>query len=390
MAIKMIDNKHWTGLSTDTKPVSATNSGVELLDIFTETDTGIDYITYDGTNWVVYEHDQLTEAQINAQVDLALNTAIPASNTLNSINDVLLDQLVPAVNDINTDLGESADTHTASTVFGVLDLLKDNIASIPTTMRGTDNAALASVLGALNDATAADAPTDVDTAMAYLKQLVTLLLLVPTTAMRGTDNAALASVLGALDTSGATGAVGTDKVAMAYLKQLVTASIALEKETEYVEEHLHHKVHWYGKAADQTTNWCDGATLTSFRATSGDNAWGTAGNDPAKCFSTADTLSELGTGLVCGDFDMILVTANSSGNLYKLRLVWGTGTLAEAITAGQFTELVYSRATGDTTRIPRAFGCPKIGIANAVWVVIWSATNDATLDFMLGVHAYNF
>jgi hypothetical protein len=131
------------------------------------------------------------------------------------------------------------------------------------------------------------------------------------------------------------------------IEQLKTDLAAVAKEVEYTEDHLHHRVIWYGKNADQTTNWCNAATLTSYRATSGDNAWGTAGNDPAKCFSTADTLSELGTGLVCGDFDMILVTANSSGNLYRLRLVWGTGTLAEAITANQFTELVYSRATGD-------------------------------------------
>lgn len=97
MAVKMIDNKHFTCLSTDVKPTTATSSEVELLDICTETDTGIDYITYDGLNWVVYEADPLSADQINAQVDLALNTAIPASNTALSVNDILLDIVRPAM-----------------------------------------------------------------------------------------------------------------------------------------------------------------------------------------------------------------------------------------------------------------------------------------------------
>jgi hypothetical protein len=41
--------------------------------------------------------DSTDLAAINAEVDTALNTAIPASNTANSVNDVLLDQLKPNV-----------------------------------------------------------------------------------------------------------------------------------------------------------------------------------------------------------------------------------------------------------------------------------------------------
>jgi len=37
----------------------------------------------------------VTTAEVNTEVDGALNTAIPASNTANSVNDVLLDQLAP-------------------------------------------------------------------------------------------------------------------------------------------------------------------------------------------------------------------------------------------------------------------------------------------------------
>jgi len=118
-----------------------------------------------------------------------------------------------------------------------LSALQTLLAAIPTTMRGTDSAALASVLGALDTAAATGAVSDVKLAMAYLKQLVTTLITVaadvanvdgssiPT--MVGTNNAALASVLGALNSAAATGAVSDAKVAMAYLKQLVTQNVSL-------------------------------------------------------------------------------------------------------------------------------------------------------------------
>jgi hypothetical protein len=113
--------------------------------------------------------------------------------------------------------------------------VQDVVDAIPTTaMRGTDNAALASVVGALNDAAAAGAVTDVDTAMAYIKQLVTAIQLIPTTAMRGTDNAALASVLGALADATGSGAVSDAKTAMTYLKQIVTSEIAVKARTDTI------------------------------------------------------------------------------------------------------------------------------------------------------------
>ncbi len=54
-----------------------------------------------------------------------------------------------------------------------LEAIADAVAAIPTTMVGTDSAALASVVGALNSAAATGAVTTNDLVMAYLKQLVT-------------------------------------------------------------------------------------------------------------------------------------------------------------------------------------------------------------------------
>ena len=52
MTVRNVDNEHWTGLSWDEKPPVATNSGVELDNISTETDIGKVYMAHDGTNWV--------------------------------------------------------------------------------------------------------------------------------------------------------------------------------------------------------------------------------------------------------------------------------------------------------------------------------------------------
>lgn len=59
--------------------------------------------------------------------------------------------------------------------FG-LDALHTDIAAIPTAMVGTDNAFLAAVGGALADAAAAGDPTEADTLMKYVKQLVNVLV----------------------------------------------------------------------------------------------------------------------------------------------------------------------------------------------------------------------
>lgn len=126
-----------------------------------------------------------------------------------------------------------------------------------TDMRGTDNAALASVLGALADAAAAGDPTATDTVMQYVKQLVNVLVgtagvatfpaeAAPANAvslaeviraihadvtglngdaMRGTDNAALASVLGALTDAAAAGDPTATDTVMQYMKQLVNVLV---------------------------------------------------------------------------------------------------------------------------------------------------------------------
>ncbi len=87
--------------------------------------------------------DVLTLAAINAEVDTALNTAVPASNTANSINDLLLDQIDVVVDNIHdTDLpAVKSDTGAIKaitdllTLTAIADAVHDEVTEGTTTLR---------------------------------------------------------------------------------------------------------------------------------------------------------------------------------------------------------------------------------------------------------------
>ncbi len=160
-------------------------------------------------------------------------------------------------------------------------------------------------------------------------------------------------------------------------------------ETEYTEHHLHNREIWYGISADQSGNdWALQETLNPYRATSGDNTWGTAGTDPAKLFGTADT--PIFVGGERGDYHRILIIDNTSATVYKLRIVWGSGTNLEAVAAGQYSEFMFIKEVADKNRKILDVMTPKIAAGSKMWMECWNATNDATIDFFIGVHEYAF
>jgi len=158
-------------------------------------------------------------------------------------------------------------------------------------------------------------------------------------------------------------------------------------EIETIEHHFHNSEYWYGISANQTVNdWALQNTLSPFRATSGNNAWGTEGADPAKIFGTDDT--PIISGGLSGDFHRILILDNSSATVYKLRIIWDPTSAAAGVTAGNYSEFMFIKEVADKNRKILDIMTPKISAGSKMWMECWNATNDATIDFFVGVHEY--
>ena len=180
---------------------------------------------------------------------------------------------------------------------------------------------------------------------------------------------------------GVIGDVGNVSIAMRLDEILATA--------EEVEHHFHTKARWFGLSGSVTdTNWGDD-TLAPFVATSGNNTYGGATDtDIARVLGKADT-PVIG-GQLFFDMDTIVIISSTATSIYKMRFLWGTGTWAEAVAAGQYTETMAivisaaSRSAKETIRMPRL----RCGL-DQVWCQVWNATNDATISFFVGVHGYD-
>ena len=127
-----------------------------------------------------------------------------------------------------------------------------------------------------------------------------------------------------------------------------------------------------------------------FRAISGHNAYGTDANDAALVLGTDDTPRI--TGMTRFDLHRLFIAAVSVNTPWKLRIIYGSGSMLEAIASGQYTEVVLAQ---DDTNPQQAVGIPVDVImprihceTDKVWVQVWNATNDATIDFLVGLHEY--
>lgn len=178
------------------------------------------------------------------------------------------------------------------------------------------------------------------------------------------------------------------------IDQLTTAGLrgtsnSLAYRVHEIERHLHGRERWRGKKAVQTaTDWADDV-LTPFRATSGENAYGSDENDEALVLGTDDT--PIIAGMVRYDLHRIILVNASASTAYKLRLVYGSGTMADAITAGQFSELVImsdpsaQQVAHDVFDVMMPRGTSGV---TKVWIQAWNATNNATVDVLVGLHEY--
>jgi hypothetical protein len=156
------------------------------------------------------------------------------------------------------------------------------------------------------------------------------------------------------------------------------------------QQHVHSREYWFGISGDQSGNdWGDGTSLTPYRAISGNGDFGGDANDEAKVLGTDDT-PILAGGLTV-DVHRILVVGVSVDTEWRLRIVWGTGTMADAITANQVSALMVKFDSVNpqlSAGVPVDVRMPGFDVGYKVWIQAQNATNNATIDFYVGVHEY--
>lgn len=186
--------------------------------------------------------------------------------------------------------------------------------------------------------------------------------------------------------------VETDVAAIKAVTDNLPDSGALTHLTEEVEEicqHFHNIERWWGAvAAPDETNAIEANVNRPFQATSGANTWGAA----IPICGTAD--NPVLTGQV--EFDahrLLIVDIDSETDEWRLRIIWGDGTSADAITAGQWSEIPIianaipgNRAGG----VPMPIRMLPVAIGTKLWAQSWNDTLNEILQFTWGAHGYPY
>jgi len=180
----------------------------------------------------------------------------------------------------------------------------------------------------------------------------------------------------------------TDKIDGAATDGLAGVSNSLAYRVMELERHFHNRERWWGAVAvPDETNAIDANVDTPFAATSGNDTWGTAipicgtGDDPTP-----------GDGDTKFDCHRVFVTdLDDDTTPWRLRIIWGAGTSGDAITAGDWTEVMIM-----TNAVPgnRAGASPadvimrRTDVGIKMWAQAWNATNGEVMSFFWGAHGY--
>lgn len=144
-----------------------------------------------------------------------------------------------------------------------------------------------------------------------------------------------------------------------------------------IEHHFHNFERWFGSGAVEDA-------LTPYTLTSGNADFGSE----VLIFDTGDTPTVAGKRF----FDMrrIQVISLSHSSVYIIRFIWGTGTVGDAETAGQYTTIPFI-ATGVGSNLVLAAAdilTERLAVGTKVWGKTKNATNAATIDILVGKHEY--
>lgn len=179
----------------------------------------------------------------------------------------------------------------------------------------------------------------------------------------------------------------TDKIDGAAVDGLAGTANSLAYRVNEIERHFHVRERWWGAVAVPDETNAIAATVTvPFAATSGNDDWGAA----IPILGTADN-PVLATNTKFDPHLVLITNLDDETDPWRLRFIWGTGTSADAIAAGDWTEVMIesnavpgNRAGGS----PLEIRCPRIDVGSKMWAQVWNDTNAEVMQFYWGAHGY--
>lgn len=176
---------------------------------------------------------------------------------------------------------------------------------------------------------------------------------------------------------------------------LLGVNNSLAYKVEEMEKHIHNVERWIGISGDQSgTDWSDSVSdatmIPPFVAISGDDTYGADADDEAKILGTSDL--PLITDMVKSDIHHLFVVASDDTSIWWLRVVYGSGTMADAITAGQYSEypVIPDAAVQGSISVVTDILMPRITCGtDKIWVQGKNTTDNATISFYVGLHEYS-
>ncbi len=157
---------------------------------------------------------------------------------------------------------------------------------------------------------------------------------------------------------------------------------SLAYRTHEIEKHFHSEEHWYGNDTDGTGSTAN--NLVEWQLEAGEG--GAYGTEVQLLGANDISDSDFSFTPVKFDSHRILVTASSANDKNYMIQFWsGTGVFGAA---DLITEVPYRTGANSAEVTPIPMQMSRQAVANKIWARTKCETNSATVDLIIGVHAY--
>ncbi len=175
----------------------------------------------------------------------------------------------------------------------------------------------------------------------------------------------------------------------------------IKEEVEEIEHHLHTHERWIGEPEVRNAEiTCFSVeTVKPFQTDAGDGTAGGASQPWTPGYGTP--LCIVGTGYtpICHGtnvkFDLHRIMIHDTQGttdkvIHRIQVIHGAGTVGDAITANQITEIISDPDNGGGKNAPILIRSPLLTIGtDKIWVRHWvDNVNTGTMDFFVGLHEY--